>query len=279
MKGNATLKILILGASGTVGGAIFKSASNKSSKFDCWGTYNKNKPMDLETNQLIQWNIEDIERLQQMIADISPDVVISSLTGDFEMQLTAHRHLAELLRETSTYMYFISTANVFDGAIDTLRSEDESPYPVSDYGKFKLACEELLQAALGARCLIIRIPKIMTPEIAENFIFGEPVYRNLFISLNSPQNVADATIQCIQTERTGVIHLSSHDCMSVDAMCTHMGKSGYATDTLTAEGFAKMMGCEPASLRISNNGNFYFGLRNSASNPFASTCQEILDCI
>ncbi|MCL2839459.1 MAG: sugar nucleotide-binding protein [Defluviitaleaceae bacterium] len=268
-------RILILGASGTIGHAIFKCAS---SKYECWGTYNKNKPLDLDSKRIIQWDIKDVILLKQILADVSPDIIISSLTGDFEMQLSAHQCIADYIQTMDTRMIFISTANVFDGAIDKPHTELDTPYPVSAYGKFKLACEKLLQSALGERCLIIRIPKIMTPSVADNLIFGKPVYRNLYISFNTPQNVAEAIIQCIHIGKHGVIHLSSNDFISVDMACTHMGKNGYVSEDLTLSSYATMMNCEITALQVSIDGNFYLVLQSTddMSKNFAISCEDCL---
>lgn len=269
------MKILILGASGTIGSAIFKSASHK---YQCWGTYNKNVPLDLNSESIVQWSIEDTATLTHLLEDVSPDVVISSLSGDFEMQLSAHRHIANFLRKTEASMVFVSTANVFDGAVDKPHTELDAPYPVSRYGKFKLECEQLLQLSLDERCLIIRIPKIMTEDVASNLIFGEPVYRNLYASFNTPQNVANAIIKCIQVRKHGVVHVSSYDFMSADRACILMGKSGYIAEDLTLNAYASMMDCQLTDVKLSTNGSFYFALQSvdSILESFVVSCYDIV---
>jgi len=268
------MKILILGASGTVGSAIFKCASNK---YQCWGTYNKNKPYNLDFTRMVQWDIEDTAALRQMLMDISPNVIISSLTGDFKMQLSAYNCIADYLQKNDAHMIFISTANVFDGATDRPHTELDQPHPLSTYGKFKLECENLLQTS--EHCLIIRIPKIMTQEIVNNLIFGEPVYRNLYASLNTPLNVAEAIVHCIQIKKCGVLHLSSYDYISADIACTRMGKSGYAAENLTIDIYVDMLNCEITKLQTSEDGNFYFALQSvdNISKNFAISCEDIVD--
>ena len=268
-------KILILGASGTIGSAIFRCASKQ---YQCWGTYNKNKPTDLDSRRIVQWDIQDINTLSHLFADISPDVVISSLTGDFETQISAHKHIAESLSDMNTHMIFISTANVFDGETDKPHAELDKPHPVSKYGKFKLECEKMLQSMLDERCLIVRIPKVMTREVANNFVFGKPVYRNLYASFNTSQNIAEAITECIRIQKQGVLHLSSDDFMSADMACTLMGKSGYAVEDLTLNTYAGMMGCALADVKVSADGKFYFALQSvdNISERFAISCQDIM---
>jgi len=271
------MKILILGASGTVGGAIFRYAS---AQYQCWGTYNKNNPADLDPKRMAKWDIADTNALKQLLIDISPDIVISSLTGDFETQISAHRYMAEYLQKAGKHMIFISTANVFDGATNKPHTESDKPYPVSQYGKFKLECEQLLQSALKENCLIIRIPKIMTRQVADNYIFGEPVYKNLYAGFNTPENVAKAVVKCIQLKKYGILHLSSHDYMSIDTACTHMGKVGYwyAVKDLTAKAYATMMNCELDDIQLPCDDNFYLALQSEdkAFDDFSISCHDIM---
>jgi len=268
------MKILVLGASGTVGSAIYKKAEGL---FEVYGTYNKNRPVDLEG--LRHWGIEDITALEGLLSDISPDVVVSALTGNFELQLTAHRHIAGHLQRTGGRVVFFSTANVFDGVVNKVHDEESTPSPVSEYGKFKLTCEKLLQAALDDKCLIVRIPKIMTKKVAENLVFGEPVFRNLNISLNTAENTANAIVKCIQAGKSGIIHLSSHDFMSVCTICKYLGKNGYSSEVLSIEAYADMMKCDADVLQLSNDGNFYLSLisNNEIAADFNISCRDILD--
>ena len=268
------MKILVLGASGTIGSAIYRKAEGL---FELCGTYCHNKPAGLEN--LVQWDIKDIAALEGLLTHTSPDVIISALNGNFELQFTAHKHVADYLKKSGGKMVFFSTANVFDGAVNKAHDEKSIPFPISEYGIFKLNCEKLLQEALGDNCLIVRIPKIMTQKVAQNLIFGEPVFRNLNISLNTAENTAGAVVKCAQAGKSGIIHLSSHDFMSVDIMCKYLGKSKYKTDVLSVETYADMMKCDMDVLQLSIDGNFYLALKSDdeISEDFSVSCRDVLD--
>jgi len=187
-------------------------------------------------------------------------------------------------------MIFISTANVFDGDVTGQHSETETPYPISQYGKFKQACEVFLQTGLGDKCLIIRLPKIMDSETAAKFLkqaeTGDPsVYENLYMSFNTAENVANAIKYCVDTGKNGVLHLTSHDSISINE-CINLllaqagKKAGYTPQKLTVESFCTLLGCDtPDLLRHNADGQFRMDLicaDTDISARFAISCKEIL---
>lgn len=57
-------------------------------------------------------------------------------------------------------MIFISTANVYDGALDKIHVETDIAKADSEYGKFKIEYENYILNKLGNNTIIIRAPEI-----------------------------------------------------------------------------------------------------------------------
>jgi len=216
MKVNVT-KILILGGSGSIGSAIYNCLSNHH---DVYGTYNENKPDNIDDSRFKKFSINNLTGLDSILYEIKPDLIISSLTGNFDQQLIVHKRIASFLNETNGRCVFISTANVFDGSPNDSKTEDDTPYPISAYGKFKYSCEKLLQNELKEKCLIVRLPRTLTHKDIENEVKqiekNGSVFNNLYTSYNTAKNVVNAIKFCIEENKSGVLHLSSNDSMLQD---------------------------------------------------------------
>lgn len=89
-------------------------------------------------------DIHQIDNLKEMLLILKPGIVISCLRGEFDQQLRFHETLAMELTNTSSRMYHFSTTNVFDGDFSKPHMETDLPISNSDYGKFKIACENML---------------------------------------------------------------------------------------------------------------------------------------
>ena len=280
------VKILILGASGTVGSALYKCLSDQ---YDVYGTYNKNKPDDACTWNVYKYDIADFLVLESILNDVKPDLIISSLTGNFEHQLNVHRHIAEYLKESLGRCIFLSTANVFDGSPDSSHTEADTPYPISQYGKYKYSCEQLLLDYLDNRLLIVRLPRTLSSKDAiievQQVENGQPVYANLYKSYNTAVNVAKAIQFCIEANRYGIVHLTSNDIISasefMELLLSHYEKNlTYAKDFFTTESYCHALGCDdPALVRNSDDGNFYLTLSSINTDlvtNFGISCKSII---
>jgi len=279
------MKILIFGASGTVGRPLFNVLTEK---YEVYGTFNKNKPYGIIDKYWHKYDMTDSTPINAIFETIKPDLIISSLTGDFGQQLAAHKEMAAYL-QVSGRIIFISTANVFDGDVKGKHSENSAPHPISSYGKFKQTCENLLQAALGNRCLIIRLPKIMDKATAEKWLTqaetgNPPIYENLYLSFNTAKNVASAINHCVDIGKTGLLHLTSNDDISINdcmqLLLTQKNKTAeYTPQRLTTESYCNLLGCQDISL-LRHGGDNKFRLSmvctDADVNQFNITCKEVL---
>jgi len=211
-------KILILGASGLVGKALIDEFTNE---FDLYGTYFSSLT-SLPNDKQFQLEVQQIDKLKDIISTIKPDIVISCLRGEFDQQLTFHKELAKELQNNSSRVYYFSTTNVFDG--DSSRSHVETDIPIaeSDYGKFKIKCENLLKEILDERVIIIRIPAIWGKNSPRWNLIKESINNNSVIDVYSNlvcNNLLDVQLAkqlrfIIENDLKGIFHLGSVDMMT-----------------------------------------------------------------
>lgn len=207
-------KLLVLGASGTVGAAVYRQL-DQCPEFEAYGTYFQQKSDD---PQMRYFSLETPERIKDLLEEIAPDTVISALRGDFQKQLDAHLLAAEYLREHQGRMLFLSTANVFDGDLASPHYENDSPQSVSEYGKFKILCEDRLRELLGSRAVILRIPFVFgknsprTLQIRAGCQTGEvDVYKELFCNYVTDIQIAEYVEWIEREKKEGIFHIGTTD--------------------------------------------------------------------
>lgn len=209
---------LILGASGLVGKAVtneFKDA------FDLFGTYSTSTT-HLPKEKQFRLDVHEVDRLQRMMRAIKPDIVISCLRGDLEQQLSFHKALAAELVNTHSSVYFLSSANVFDGDYSKHHFETDGPIAESEYGQVKIQCENALKDTLDSRAVIIRTPMIWGVEsprmnqVRDSIEKNQPVdvYGNLECNNISDTQLAKQLHYIVENELRGIFHLGAVDMMT-----------------------------------------------------------------
>lgn len=211
-------KVLILGASGLIGKALIEEYKNE---FDLYGTYSSTTTNLPKENQF-QLDISQIDRLKEMLTTINPDIVISCLRGDFNQQLRFHQQLAMELKSSKAILYFFSTTNVFDGDLSKCHYETDTPVAESEYGSFKINCENTLKQILEERAIIIRIPAIWGKDSPRMNLIKKSIEDNQVIDVYSNlecNNLLDTQLvkqlkYIIENNLKGTFHLGSIDTMS-----------------------------------------------------------------
>lgn len=208
-------RVLILGASGLVGRALLNEFKDG---FDLYGTYSTSLT-SLPDEKQFQLEIQQIDKLKEIIRSIKPDIVISCLRGDFDPQLKFHKELALELQHTSSRVYYFSTTNVFDGDFSRPHTETDLPIAESDYGRFKIACENILKEILNERVMIIRIPAIWGKNSPRLNLIKESIENNKVMDVYSNlvcNNLLDVQLAkqlrfIIENQLKGIIHLGTKD--------------------------------------------------------------------
>ncbi|CAG9615167.1 hypothetical protein BACCIP111899_04404 [Bacillus rhizoplanae] len=211
-------KILILGASGLVGRALIDEFTDE---FDLYGTYFSSLTT-LPNDKQFQLEVQQLDKLKEIIRTIKPNIVISCLRGDFDQQLLFHKELAMELQIKSSRVYYFSTTNVFDGDISRPHTETDIPIAESDYGKFKIECENMLKETLNERVIIIRIPAIWGKDSPRWNLINESIKNNKVIDVYSNlvcNNLLDVLLAkqlrfIIENDLKGIFHLGSVDAMT-----------------------------------------------------------------
>lgn len=222
------MRVLILGASGLVGSAIFRQLVAQHCVF---GTYCTSKCDDMDTTHLFSLDVKDQSQLQHILQQTYPDIIVSSLRGDFDAQLLLHKHIADYLvqRETGK-LIFLSSANVFDKDDTKEHYESDKLMSCSDYGNFKINCEDMLTSILGDRLVIIRVPFIWGKtaprylKITQALVQGSPVpvWSNLIKNHTTDQQIALYVEWIIKNNKTGIFHVGSSDIVDYQSFVTRL---------------------------------------------------------
>lgn len=225
-------KLLILGSSGLVGGALVEELKYD---YDVYGTYHSQN-RNLPRGKAFCFDVKNTSNISQILKETNPQIVISCLRGEFEEQMNAHKQVANYLSACNGKLYFCSTANVFDGDVTKPHYEDEKPNANSEYGKYKEECETSLKEILGDNLIILRLPMLWgksSPRFSElvNNLKNEneiEAYSNLYKNSNTDVMLAKQIHYIIDNELKGVFHLGSMDIVKhIDFINKLIDRLGY----------------------------------------------------
>ena len=213
-------RILIIGASGFLGGAIYKELC---SYFKTYGTYNINNKSLEKNKHFFQYNIEE-DDIYEILNIIKPTIIISALRGDFSKQTLLHQHLAEYVLAHKIKIMFLSSANVFDAYSKYPSYEQDKTYSNSKYGHFKIKIENLLLRLPKNQVAILRLPMVFgaqSPRIQEiiNYVNAkEPVevFPNLVMNVTTESKLTQQIHYMINRNKSGIYHLGSDDLVHHD---------------------------------------------------------------
>lgn len=208
-------RILILGASGFLGNALYKELCPY---FKTFGTYFA-QTKAYETNKhFVQYDCAQ-DDIYEILNLVKPDIVISALRGDFNAQTMAHTHLTEYALEHGTKIIFLSSANAFDAYSKFPSYELDKTFSHSIYGHFKIKIENMLLRLPQEQITIIRLPMVFginCPRIKalkshiENKTAVE-VFPNLVMNVTLDSKLTQQIHYIINRNKTGIFHLGSTD--------------------------------------------------------------------
>ncbi|MEJ6791605.1 MAG: sugar nucleotide-binding protein [Lacinutrix sp.] len=208
-------RILVLGASGFIGEAIYKELC---SYFKTYGTYRTNNYSFDKNQHYFQYDIEE-EDIFETLDIIKPTVIVSALRGNFSAQIIAHAHICEYIVANNTKLLFLSSANVFDAYSKFPSYELDKTLSHSIYGHFKIKIENMLLRISKKQVAIIRLPMVFgaqSPRIKEIKAFlkeGLPikVFPNLIMNVTTDTKVTQQIHYIINRNKSGIFHLGSND--------------------------------------------------------------------
>ena len=214
-------RILILGVSGFLGGAIYKELC---SYYKTFGTYQTSNST-LEKNKLFyNYNFEE-DDIYEVLNVVKPTIVISALRGEFPAQITAHKHLYEYIsNQKKCKIIFLSSANVFDAYSKFPSYENDTTLSNSIYGHFKIRLEQLFLKLPRKKVAIIRLPMVFGPqsprtnELQLLLKLEEPIelFPNLIMNVTTEKKVTQQLHYIINRNKFGIFHLGSKDLVHHD---------------------------------------------------------------
>ena len=148
-------RILILGASGFIGRALYKELN---SYYDTFGTYFNTR--DYNDNR--HFFHFDVNRggLETIIKEVKPKLIISALRGPFEGLIETHKMLIGLIKRSDCRLVFLSSANVFDAFEHFPSYEYDKTLSESIYGRFKIGIENDLMRLPASKYVLARLPMV-----------------------------------------------------------------------------------------------------------------------
>ena len=218
---NQKHRILILGASGFLGGAIYNELC---SYFKTFGTYYTPNSAFEKNQHYFNYNVEE-DDIFEILTATQPTIVISALRGDFHAQTIAHQHLAEYVSKNACKVIFLSSANAFDAYSKYPSYELDKTLSHSIYGHFKIKIENIFRKQLPKKQLaIIRLPMVFggsSPRIQEiktALKEKEPIeiFPNLIMNVTTDSRVTQQIHYMINRNKYGIYHLGSKDLVHHD---------------------------------------------------------------
>jgi len=236
-------KMLILGSTGLVGNALFNEFKDD---YYVYGTYRNS---NVNEKNKYKVDIKDIETLNNLLNEIKPDIIISSIRGNYQDQINFHSISAKYIEENGGKYYFISTANVFDNLKDRPHYEIDIPKSETKYGKFKIELERELKNILGDKLTIFRLPfvwgvnSIRMKDLIDSIEQGKKVivYNNLYINNTIDTSLAKQIRFVVNNEYTGIFHICNDDLIShKDFIMELVKKLGYDNVEFSVEELEKI---------------------------------------
>ena len=222
-------RILILGASGYIGNAIYKELG---AYFKTFGTYCTPKLTFEKNTHFFQYTIEE-DDVYEILEACKPSIIISALRGNFNAQTIAHQHIADYSVAHNCKLIFLSSANVFDGYSKYPSYEIDKTFSHSIYGHFKIKIENLLLRLPKKQVAILRLPMVFgsncprIKEIKTAITDKEPVevFPNLIVNVMLSKKVTQQIHYIINRNKWGIFHSGSTDLVHHDEFIKTIAKT------------------------------------------------------
>lgn len=207
-------RILILGASGFIGRALYKELN---SYYDTFGTYFNTRGYN-DNRHFFHF---DVNRggLETIIKEVKPKLIISALRGPFEGLIETHKMLIGLIKRSDCRLVFLSSANVFDAFEHFPSYEYDKTLSESIYGRFKIGIENDLMRLPASKYVLARLPMVFgnqCPRMDELDLSVRKdqaieVFPNTIINVNNDVKLSQQIHFIINQKLTGIFHLGSID--------------------------------------------------------------------
>lgn len=260
-------KILVLGASGFAGNTIYKDLSRD---FEVYGTYFSQREKYGNDIRMLKLDISVSNDIDVVLEKTKPQIIISCLRGNFNDQLLAHKKSVEYLKTVADGKYiFLSSVNVFDALDKKPHYETDILKSKSEYGKFKIECEQVLQKELKEKAVILRLPfiwgknsprlnKILEQIRNENTV---TLWSNLYSNNTSDEQIVDYIRLILKNDLNGIFHIGTTETIDYkDFVLRIISISGLKRPKIIEENFKQR--CYMAVLSSRNDYNDNLDMTN-----------------
>ena len=204
-------KVLLIGGSGLVGQSIVLGLDDNYQIISTAGHHTPENGYRLM--------VEDPNKLVEILAYENPEIVISSIRGNYQSQMSFHKTLADWLAKEKKRLLYISTGNVFDGNLSKPWTEYDLPVPESDYGNFKWDCETMLGKILENQLTILRLSFVWSvdcPRVQQLKLHSrnkEPyrTYPNYRINVTLAKQIGNYAKYILDNNLHGIFHVGTID--------------------------------------------------------------------
>jgi len=222
-------RIIILGASGFIGNSIYKELC---SYFKTFGSYNSPNNFYKKNHQFFHYNHEQ-DDIYEILDALNPNVIISSLRGNFATQILAHQHIIDYVKQNKCRLIYLSSSNVFDAYSKFPSYEKDKTLSESVYGRFKIKIENAIMRLPKTKWTVLRLPMVFgskSPRIEElkqkmKLKESIEVYPNLVINVTTDDKLTQQIHYIINRKKTGIYHLGSTDLVHHDEFVKDIIKS------------------------------------------------------
>ena len=213
-------RIIILGASGFIGNAIYKELC---SYFNTFGSYYTQTNFYKKNQQFFHYDHEK-DDIYEILEAFKPNIIISSLRGNFTTQILAHQHIIEYVKQNKCRLIYLSSSNVFDAYSKYPSYENDKTLSESVYGRFKIKIENAIMRLPKRKWTIIRLPMVLgsnSPRVEELKLSIKEkspieVFPNLVMNVTTYDKLTQQIHYIINRNKTGIYHLGSTDLVHHD---------------------------------------------------------------
>jgi dTDP-4-dehydrorhamnose reductase len=226
-------RLLILGASGLLGSKLFAQAAGR---YEVRGTYNP------DVDGRTAWRLEPLDigskdEVGRLFDKLRPECVIlaaamTNVDACEKKPFLANRVnasgpelVARSCKKLGARLVHVSTDCIFDGTKSRRYTEDDIPRPISVYGSTKLAGEKAVLSTVPEA--VIARPAALygwnSIEDKENFVVWvlkklrtkqrATMFDDQWISPTFADDLANALLELLEKEVSGVWHASGPDCL------------------------------------------------------------------
>ncbi len=244
MLDSPTVRVLVTGASGFVGGAVAAAAAGAGHEVTGWGFTREGR-----------WPSVDVTDRAAVLASVRaarPRVVVHAAYAEHgpglrPVTVDGTRHVAEACAAAGVRLVLVSTDVVFDGLLGRRYTERDPRSPVTAYGQAKADAEDAVVAEMGDHALVVRTSLVIgvdppaRHERSVLAVLGDPVSDFAFFTdeIRCPIAVADLA--------RGLTELAVHPDAPVGV--AHLAGPEAVSRAGLAELVARRHGFDPATLR------------------------------